>query len=104
MGSRLRGRLRPLALFLVVGIALGPPRADLEVNCNRGTGNDAIADCTEVIQRNPQNAIAYFNRGFIHGELGEFDSAIADLTRAKEFNPNFASAYHTRGFVYDDKG
>jgi len=104
MGSRLRGMLRLPAALVVIAIALGPPLADHAVNCNRRTGKDAIAGCTELIRRNPQDAVAYFNRGFIHGELGESDAAIADFTRAIEFNPNFAGAYHMRGFVFDEKG
>ena len=43
---------------------------------------DAIPDCTELIRRNPQDAVAFFNRGYIYGELGEFDAAIADFTKA----------------------
>jgi tetratricopeptide (TPR) repeat protein len=89
MGSRLRGMLRLPAAFLVIAIALGPPIADQEVNRNRRTGKDAIADCSELIRLNPQDAAAYFNRGYIYGELGEFDAAITDFTRAIDLDPNF---------------
>jgi len=53
---------------------------------------DAIPDCTELIRRNPQDAVAFFNRGYIYGELGEFDAAIADFTKAIAIDPLFASA------------
>src|SRR6476660_6152506 len=104
MGSWSRGMLRLPAAFVVIAIALGPPLADQAVNCNRRTGKDTIAGCSALIQRNPQDAVAYFNRGFVYGELGEFDAAIADLTSAIEFDPNLAGAYHMRGFVFDEKG
>jgi tetratricopeptide (TPR) repeat protein len=50
---------------------------------------------------------AYFNRGSVHFERGEFDAAIADFTRAIEArptNPELYRVYSLRGTAYANKG
>ena len=37
-------------------------------------------DCTRALELNPQDAMAYFNRGFAYGRKADWDRAIADLT------------------------
>ena len=52
----------------------------------------------------PENAQAYYSRGFAYREKGDFDKAIADHTEAIRLNPKYASAYHNRGTTYSKKG
>ena len=56
-----------------------------------------IADMTAYIEKNPQSAAAYINRGAAYHKKGAFDEAIADYTKATELQPNFAEAYNNRG-------
>jgi tetratricopeptide (TPR) repeat protein len=60
----------------------------------------AIADFTQAIRLDPNNVVAYRERGFVYGEKGNNDKAIADLTRAIRMDINYALAYATRGNVY----
>lgn len=46
----------------------------------------AIADFSEVIQKDPDNANAYFNRGCCYDSVGELDLAISDYSIALELD------------------
>ena len=63
-----------------------------------------IEGCSKIIQRNPNDAATYHNRGVAYGLAGDIDSAIADYTRAIEIEPNNATAYENRGRAYASKG
>jgi tetratricopeptide (TPR) repeat protein len=53
-----------------------------------------------VIEIDPRNATAYYNRGFAYSNLGQWDKAAADFTQTIEINPNFTSAYQNREIAY----
>ena len=44
----------------------------------------AIQDYDEAIRLDPQNAIAYYNRGFTYNNLGQSKEAERDIAKAKE--------------------
>ena len=46
--------------------------------------DQAIADFDEAIALDPQDALAYANRGYAYYNLGDDDKAIADYERALE--------------------
>lgn len=47
-----------------------------------GRHADAVADFSALIEREPQNATAYFNRAAALDALGLFDRAVQDYRRA----------------------
>ena len=53
---------------------------------------------------NPEDFIAYNNRGLAYANKGEFNAAIQDYDKAIELNPQSADAYINRGNAYDEKG
>ena len=63
----------------------------------------AIADHTEAIRINPEDAVAYNDRGFAYYKMGEYDKAIADHTEAIPLNPDCTAVYITRGNAYWDE-
>ena len=75
--------------------------AEAEAYFNRGntylaTGqyDQAIADYTKALELNPQDALAYNNRGLAYFYLkGEYDKAWEDVSKAQELgfqiNPKF---------------
>jgi tetratricopeptide (TPR) repeat protein len=63
-----------------------------------------IAACSAVIQRDPHDAMAYYNRGLAYGANDDLDRAVADYTKAIEINPNYAPAFDGRGSIYARKG
>ena len=68
--------------------------------------NVLINNFTDAINRDPQDAEAYYNRAFVHQSKSEpdYDQAISDYTRAIELKPDFvAVAYNDRGTVYKRK-
>ena len=62
--------------------------------------NDEIEKFTKAIQLNPDDALAYYNRGVTYDELEQYDKAIDDYTKAIELNPDYAAAYFNRGLAY----
>lgn len=49
-----------------------------------GRHADAVADYTAVLEREPGNTTAYFNRAAAYDALGFFDEAVRDYKRAME--------------------
>ncbi|MEO1376516.1 MAG: tetratricopeptide repeat protein [Cyanobacteria bacterium J06635_10] len=66
------------------------------------TGNYrfAIAALSLLIQRHPDNAIDYNNRGLVYFRSGEMQKAVRDLNKALQLNPGLASAYNNRANYY----
>jgi len=65
---------------------------------------ETISDYTMVIEINPKDAEAYYNRGVIYANKGQYDLAISDFTKAIEIDPRHAGAYSDRGVIYANKG
>ena len=64
----------------------------------------AISGCSEIIRRDPKDAIAYYLRGNALAKNGDLGQAIADFSKAIALNPGFAPAYDSRGAAYVAKG
>ena len=60
----------------------------------------ALADLDSVIRLSPSMPIAYFNKGVILTEEGDFTSALQCFNKAIELRPDFGEAYFNRGYVY----
>lgn len=48
---------------------------------------NAHKDLNEVIKQQPNNAFAYFRRGFAHKALKLYDQAAEDFMKARELSP-----------------
>jgi tetratricopeptide (TPR) repeat protein len=60
----------------------------------------AIALLSQLINRHPDNAIDYNNRGLVYFQSGEPTLAIIDYDKALQLNPQLASAYNNRANYY----
>ena len=61
---------------------------------------------TELIKREPNNAMTYEARAFFKGLTGDIDGAFKDANKSISLNPNSAGAYYVRGsayLIYGDK-
>jgi Tfp pilus assembly protein PilF len=83
-----------ISIFAVVSAA-----ADDAANC-MAKGTEAIAACDAWIKQDPKNAVAYFNRGDIYRNVGDYDHAVSDFSQAIKFDPKYALAYDHRGLAY----
>ncbi|OUL25669.1 serine/threonine protein kinase [Nostoc sp. RF31YmG] len=63
-----------------------------------GNYKEAVKDFSQVIEINPQNALAYNRRGDAFYRLGDYQKAQSDSSKAIELNPQDANAYYDRGF------
>jgi len=64
----------------------------------------AIADYTQAIRLDPNDASAYRSRGMAYSDKGDHDRAIADINQAIRLDPNATAAYNARAVVYNSKG
>jgi tetratricopeptide (TPR) repeat protein len=67
---------------------LGDAEAELGED-PRSNYSRAIEDYDQAIERNPNYAVAYGNRGAVYQSLMDFASAERDWNRAIELNPSF---------------
>jgi tetratricopeptide (TPR) repeat protein len=63
----------------------------------------AIADFTQAIRLDPNNAVVYNERGRVYIDKRDQNKAIADCNQAIKLNPNYALAYRNRGLAYSSK-
>lgn len=72
----------------------------------RGNYGLAIQYFTKAIELNPDNALAYYNRGLAYLKKGDkytpegeasLENAISDFNRAIELKPDYVEAYYHRG-------
>src|SRR5215468_7910337 len=94
-----RNVLRVAAALLTFGIATVSAAADDRATCDKASGDDAIAACSRLLQRNPNNAIAYSNRGLAYNLNGEYDRALSDYDQAARLDPNNVIAREGRDRV-----
>jgi tetratricopeptide (TPR) repeat protein len=88
-----------------LGLVATAALADSKSDCLDSKDHDLrIKGCSVLLQRNPKDVIAYYNRGDAYGLKGDLDRAILDYTKAIELNPNYAPAYNGRGRAYTGKG
>lgn len=79
-------------------------RTEARRKANQGDYVGAIALFTQLIMRNPANAVNYNNRGLIYFQSGQRDKALSDYNKALELNPELDSAYNNRANYYASNG
>lgn len=57
-------------------------------------------DLSTVINKNPEFAFAFYNRGYVRCVLKDYHAAINDFSLAISLEPDMAEAYFNRGLTY----
>ena len=70
----------------------------------QGKIEEDIANYNEAIRLKPNYADAYYNRGIIYTNIGQYHLAIKDYNKAIFLNPNQVEAYNNLGFIYINLG
>ena len=65
------------------------------------TDDQVIEQQTQIINENPENAVAYFKRGDAYWRNGQYDLAMADENTAIEKKSDYAAPYMIRGLCYN---
>jgi tetratricopeptide (TPR) repeat protein len=74
------------------------------MDAKQGNYLEAIAGFTTLVDRNPNNATDYNNRGLVHYQCGHIKAAIEDYNQAIRLNPKLAGAYNNRANYYAAQG
>lgn len=59
----------------------------------------SISDLDKAIHLDDKSILAYYTRGWMLSEVGDFHSAIEDYSKAIHLYPKFADAYYNRGLL-----
>jgi len=65
---------------------------------------DELTLWSDTVEKSPNKARPYNNRGTAYAGKGQYERAILDLTRAINIDPDYAPAYNNRGTAYAGKG
>ena len=87
--------------------SVSPPIKTSSQPIDPGPSDDldrVIADLDRAIQRTPEDAQAYRDRGNAWGRKGDTDRALADYQQAIRINPNDPAIFHDRGLMWQRKG
>ncbi|HVP20256.1 MAG TPA: tetratricopeptide repeat protein [Anaerolineaceae bacterium] len=68
---------------------------------DQGNCSQAIADYTQAIALNSQDAQVYNNRAYTYMLLHQYDMALADLNKAIAIRPDYIIALMNRGDIYN---
>ncbi|MGK7874959.1 MAG: tetratricopeptide repeat protein [Xenococcaceae cyanobacterium] len=79
-------------------------RASVQEKVDEGDYSAAIALINQLIERHPDSAVNYNNRGLMYFRNGQLSEAIADYNKALELNPRLDSAYNNRANCYVAQG
>jgi tetratricopeptide (TPR) repeat protein len=84
-----------------ISIATGDdPDAELRQKQENETAYaDVIRDLDSVILLDPAFPFAWYNRGFVHCQMGNYPAALSDFSRALENRERFGEAYFSRGLI-----
>ena len=66
----------------------------------KGNYAAAIEHYNTAIESDPNDALAYNNRGLAYIEVGESEQALKDYDKAIELKPDYTEAYFNRGLAY----
>jgi tetratricopeptide (TPR) repeat protein len=70
----------------------------------KGAYDAAVATYTQIIQRKPKDADAYFNRGLAYKNVGRTEQALSDYQAAIELDPAHRKAYFDRANILYHQG
>ena len=73
-------------------------------DAKQGNYEAAIAGLTILVNRNPESALDYNNRGLVHFQSGQLLAALEDYNTAIAINPKLASAYNNRANYHASQG
>jgi Tfp pilus assembly protein PilF len=78
----------------------------LTVNSSRHVKfwHDSRSLWNHVLQLNPDNYLAYYNRGVLNQDQGRLAEAIADYSSAVKLDPEYSEAYYNRGISRESQG
>jgi tetratricopeptide (TPR) repeat protein len=103
-----KNQKRLVPVKLVSGTGSKHSTQNLRASANRkakqGDYKGAIALLTQLISRNPADAVSYNNRGLVYFQTGQREKALADYNRALQLNPELDSAYNNRANYYASSG
>ena len=70
-----------------------------EAALKKGDFDKAVADCSESVRLNPQNAVAYSDRPLAYLQKGDLKKSLTDWNKAVELPPKLSEAYLGRAIA-----
>ncbi len=70
------------------------------IHAHNGQSREAVADFTRALDRDPQMATGYVNRGFVLNDLHEAGKSIKDFQTGIKLQPDYGEAHLGLAFAY----
>ncbi|HTX89445.1 MAG TPA: tetratricopeptide repeat protein, partial [Bacteroidales bacterium] len=84
---------------ITIGKKQSDLRSQLQTDDPQNTYENVIRDLTTVIRLDPDFSFAFYNRGFIYAQMGEYRLALEDFSSAISLRPEFPEAFYNRGLI-----
>lgn len=96
----------PLLVWGLAVFAILTGLVFLTVNSSRQirVWHDKRSLWNHVLQLDPDNYLAYYNRGVLNQDQGNLADAIADYNFSVKLNPEYLEAYYNRGVSHESQG
>jgi tetratricopeptide (TPR) repeat protein len=95
--------INPALAAVVLILLTTEAEADERQDCAMSAPDHRINACTKILQSNPLDFSALFNRGISYNAIGQYDNALVDLNKAMHLNSNSAGLYLERGLAYEGR-
>jgi tetratricopeptide (TPR) repeat protein len=99
--------MRLLLFFSLISAALTYAQSERSVLYQQATEygyrnqfKESEGVLSKIIELNPKDSLAYFDRAIMRENLGDIQGALSDLTKEIEINPKSADNYFIRGLLY----
>ncbi|MBL4655783.1 MAG: tetratricopeptide repeat protein [Bacteroidia bacterium] len=93
--------VRSLVLIVILVFGIGMPVWSWE-RC--GIWKDSVSMWTDVLDKYPEEKVAYSNRSLAYGESGNLKLALKDCNKTIELDPTSTRYYNNRGLIYNNLG
>ena len=77
-------------------------KQEITVLINNEEYDQAEQQLTKAIETEPDNAILYYNRGYLYEQMGNGEEAVSNYTKATEIDPNYFDAtFNLAAYYYN---
>lgn len=96
--------LTPIIIACVFLFADSATAQSASSRCDKETGDNAIAACTQAIRQDPNEPVNYARRGEALEQKGEYARAIEDYNVVLRMRPKEPDTYYNRGVAWVKSG
>jgi protein O-mannosyl-transferase len=99
--TKLTEKIRPYLLYFFIGVTV---IFSIQTYNRNKVWYNSMSLWNDVIEKNPNVAVAYADRGMAKSDMGDYQGAVEDCDKAISIEGTFSEAYYNRGVAKDKIG